>query len=214
MNQVSNHKESESMDTLTLESKSTTKTRPLYRAVVCLLAVITAASTLLTLFARHHWLADLLANLRMQQVIGSVFILLLAAWTQAWRWTIVMLLCCCIHLPWFYRDISQKPVGEGNSQASIRVLLANVLSMNNQHDRVIEAIQSSDPDFFAILELNTRLDAKLLSDALQEDYRYRFTFPDDESNFGIGLYSKHPLLKTESFTLSTQIVSISAVAQN
>ncbi len=55
----------------------------------------------ITLLARQHWLADILANLRVQQMIGIGAILILTLSRRRWKHAALITLLLPIHLPWF-----------------------------------------------------------------------------------------------------------------
>lgn len=69
-------------------------------------------------------------------------------------------------------------------------LLANVLASNTNSTTFIHQIKASDADFVAVLELSPHWELALR--AIQSDYPYYKTVPQRD-NFGIALYSKHPL---------------------
>ena len=158
------------------------------------------------------WVADIFANLRVQQITALLVILVGAVGLRKWRWSIVLLILIGIHLP-FFASVARSPKHSLETTAdskSSRILLANVLTSNSRHDEIIRQIRDRNPDVFAILELSTPL-ADTLERGLAGTYSFHVSRPMDRGNFGIGVYSKHPLEQIQVFTLDDTIESITAV---
>lgn len=174
---------------------------------------LTLASTVIGLFAQHHWVADIFTNLRMQQVIGLIGAGTALAIGRKWKWLAVALVLLCVHLPWFATAFSSASNDAESSQSELVVMTANVLTSNTQHDEVLKQINSADADVFAILELGTPLHLRL-EEELSSAYPHRVTLPQDGGNFGIGLYSRHSLSDIDSFsTNENTIKSIGATVK-
>lgn len=172
---------------------------------------IIIATTIAGFFARHHWIADIFTNLRMQQLIGLLGIGAVLAIGRQWRWLVVTIVLLCIHMPWFAAPLVRAiPTGNREvSKSALVVMTANVLTSNRQHDAIVKQIESANADVFAILELGSPLQQRL-EEELATSYPHRVTIPQDGGNFGIGLYSRHPLSDIESF--STNVQSIQSIA--
>jgi endonuclease/exonuclease/phosphatase (EEP) superfamily protein YafD len=70
------------------------------------------------------------------------------------------------------------------------VLLSNVLTSNQSKQKLVTLIKKQQADIVVALEINT-LWANALK-IIKADYPYQSVIPRDD-NFGIGIYSKHPL---------------------
>ena len=176
-------------------------------AALTIVVVTTAAG----FFARDHWVADIFTNLRVQQIIGLLGIGAILTIGRQWKWLVVTIALLCIHAPWFSGALVRAiPTGgqESLSQPELVVMTANVLTSNRQHDAVLEQIESANADVFAILELSTPLQRRL-EEELANAYPHQIALPQDGGNFGIGLYSRHPLLDIDSF--STNVPSIQSI---
>jgi len=79
--------------------------------------------------------------------------------------------------------------------SELRVVTANVLRGNPDSERLVEWLRHERPDVFVILELDARFRDQL--QLLATDYPYRVELPRAD-NFGIGLYSRHPLSAHET----------------
>jgi endonuclease/exonuclease/phosphatase (EEP) superfamily protein YafD len=150
-----------------------------------------AVISVVTLLARDWWLADLFANLRVQDTIG----LLLTATTQTcfrrWRLLALSLLCIMLHLPWFASGIPSGSTGDPAGTPLLSVTTANVFTANQRYSDIESELTQSNSDVVAIVELSSDLAAHLSQNFVRQ-YPYSIKQPLDLGNFGIGLYSKRP----------------------
>jgi len=82
---------------------------------------------------------------------------------------------------------------------ALRLLLANVFTHNGEHDRLIELVRAERPDVLVLEETDERWLAAL--SVLHDDYPHRVARPRSD-NFGIALFSKLPLHRTEVLQLA------------
>ncbi len=180
--------------------------------VSMLLIGVVAFTTVATWIATSNWLADLCANLRIQQVIGLFGLSLVFALYRRWRCLALSILLVILHLPSF-GNLGVAEPSVPPRKPRLVVMTANVWTPNRQHDAIAEQIHQSDADVVAVLELGTPLH-QYLEDKLVMSYPHQFAFPQDNGNFGIGLYSKHPLADTEAFTLNIgSILTLAATVE-
>lgn len=173
-----------------------------------MMAMLCLVASAVSLLARHWWLADLLANLRIQLIIG---LLISVTGLLVWREnrlaacvTMALIWHCCWIAPFLLAP--QKPVGI----RPLKICLVNVLTQNRQYDRILAVLKNADPDVIAVLELGTELESRL-NEELGNLYAHRITQPSDDGNFGIGVWSKLPLQDEKIFHLTVPLVpSISA----
>ncbi|MEW4454860.1 endonuclease/exonuclease/phosphatase family protein [Bremerella sp. JC817] len=175
-----------------------------------LVIVLLAAATLVTGFAREHWIADILANLRVQQQLAALLLVLICGAYRHWLWMLVPLACLMIHLPWFL-PASPRP-GVSANFPMITVACCNVKSSNANYQQAIDSVLEKDPDVFIMLEITAHW-ADEIRQATESDYPHRIVRPSDKGNFGIGLYSKHPIEQSDVFQLNEAIHSIEAVVK-
>ncbi len=188
-------------------------------------AVWIAACSMVTLFARQWWIADLIANLRVQLILllsGALLLTLIMRRRKTATFVAAVTLWHASAVsPAFlpepgHFDSSNRSVASTELTATmpaVRVLLANVLTGNRNHDQIVEQIQAADPDVFAILELSSSLEQSLV-EQFGSTHKYVVSEPSDGGNFGIGLWSRYPLLNDRVFHLSVPIVpSIEADVQ-
>ncbi|WP_145416411.1 endonuclease/exonuclease/phosphatase family protein [Planctomycetes bacterium K23_9] len=166
-------------------------------------------TTIATLFSRVNWLADLCANLRVQQMIALVPLTIVVVLFRRWSWFAICMVLVAVHVPAFRTAWKVPPAG-GVQGSKIVVMTANVWTPNSQHELIVQQIRDADPDVFTVLELGTPLKLRLEKE-LAALYPHQFAFPQDDGNFGIGLYSKHPLEGTTSFALNNdRVLSLAA----
>ncbi|TWT84991.1 Endonuclease/Exonuclease/phosphatase family protein [Planctomycetes bacterium CA13] len=171
-------------------------------------SIVLLTIAFVTLFAAHHWFADLLANLRVQQCLALAILLGLCIVFRRWVWAIAMLVCVLNHTAWLCGENSNA-VDRETTADTLTITLANVLTQNDRHDEIVADLHSGDPDVFAILELSSPLSYRLRND-FGTSHPYSITRPQDAGNFGIGLYSRFPIEDAATFTLNSSIESITA----
>jgi len=164
-------------------------------------------TTVVGLLARHHWIADLCANLRTQQVVALAALLLIVILYRRWRWLALSVVLMVIHLPWYVSAIVGAT--HAGQPGEMTVMVINVFSSNRDFHSIEEQIAEASPDAFAVLELGSSLE-RSLDKAFASTYPHRITIPQDRGNFGIGLYSRHPLSYVERFALN--VASIETIA--
>jgi endonuclease/exonuclease/phosphatase (EEP) superfamily protein YafD len=172
-----------------------------------LAALAGTISTALSYLAGHHWAAEVLASLRVQQVLGLSIVLVACTAFGKWRWAGWMLLCVAAHLPWFLAPTPHDAAAVPAPATSFKITLANVLTSNLRHADIVAAIREQDADIVVIVELSSSLAAHL-SRELWESHPYEIVRPQDDGNFGIGLYSRFPIQDPEVLTLVSRIPSI------
>ena len=174
---------------------------------LCCLSVIVV--TLTTLAARFFWVADLLANLRMQQVIAILVLGAILVLIKQFRYAGILGCCLIVHLAAMVPQIAAKPNRIAKNGEAVRVMTINALTSNLQHASVANEITEDSPDIVAVLELSSALES-YLRDELSATYPYRVESSSDAGNFGIGLYSKRKLENVVRFRLNENILSIQA----
>lgn len=176
----------------------------------CLLIVLLAIATILTGFARVYWVWDILANLRVQQVLVAVLLIVVCLIYRKWVWLMAPIACLMIHLPWFLPGLHR--VGGTPNLQPVKVTVCNVLSSNRNYEPAIEEILEEEPDVFVVLEIDTQW-AEQIGEETQTDYPHSVVLPDDQGNFGIGMYSRHPIKHSSVFELNEEIPSIEAIVE-
>lgn len=188
-------------------------------------AGLVSSCSILTLFARHWWVADLIANLRVQLIIGMLAAALVLLTLRRWNILLIVMaltlwqansLRSAFEPDGISADRSQRDADSVTlalDEPRLRVFLANVFTGNQQHDQIINQIRSADPDVFAILELSSVLEASLCREFLTT-HKHVVSESQDEGNFGIGLWSRYPLSDGRVFHLNAPILpSIEAHVQ-
>lgn len=165
--------------------------------IVCLVLLALTCTTLAGVLAPKHWGVDLLANLRVQQVIALLAALVIGFLNRQ-KWAAACLVVLLMfHMPWFRAAWPENPQADDSAQPAFKVKFSNVLTQNQRHQDVVSDLVSGDPDVIVIAELGSQLAVKLDVD-LAKDYPYRVLHPQDRGNFGIGVLSKTELKDAES----------------
>ena len=179
------------------------------------LKVILFLILLLSVLARYWWVADVLANLRMQCFIGATLILLLAMLLRSPKDVLhgflLAMMAAWPLLPGIslvksdkIADLNRLPALDAMHDR-LQVCVCNVLSSNRRYDDTLGALTEHDPDVIGILELSPEL-AVLCRTKLREHWPHQILVPHATGNFGIGVLSKTPLRDGQVFQLNEESI--------
>ncbi|MEJ2275381.1 MAG: endonuclease/exonuclease/phosphatase family protein [Woeseiaceae bacterium] len=150
-----------------------------------ILAIVFSVATLLPI---EHFAVQLFTHFRLQYLGAALVLLVAFAALREPRYALAMVLVAVLNgsfvLPWY---LDKPAAGEGTD---FDVLLANILSDNDDHEKLLALIEGEQPDLVLLLEVSPRWQASLgRLDAL---YPHRIVEPR-VGNFGIAMYSRHAI---------------------
>ncbi|MGK7901316.1 MAG: endonuclease/exonuclease/phosphatase family protein [Hormoscilla sp.] len=152
-----------------------------------LITVFTTLFSLTGYLGEFHQLFELTSHFKLQYLVISCCAFFFFLLKRKKIWVIVSLGCLLINMgaigPWYW------PQGEVSATTDIRILELNVLTFNQEGDRVISLVRESQPDIAFFLEVNKSVQIAL--ESLQDSYPYHII--SDDTAF----YSKLPLLDGE-----------------
>ncbi len=151
---------------------------------------------------RVHPAFDLLNHFQLQYAIVSIIALLIFLVLRCWRWSLIAAVCVALStlqvIPWYRAPTPHLHEAEPGDAASLRILVANVLTSNRDCDRLLSLVREEEPDVLILQEINDWWASSIVS--LSGDLPYSVVEPE-EHNFGMGLYSKYPLHSTILHTM-------------
>lgn len=163
--------------------------------------ILAVAGGLLPLGASYWWGFELFSHFRIQYLALAALLVVVGIVTRHRRLALLVAAVAGINslpvLPYLGSTTTDTPTA-----MQIGVLNVNVNSQNTEYARVVDAIRAADADLVAILELSPELDHVLME--LADRYFYRFSAPED-SNFGMGVLSRHPLVSMRSFAIGSKM---------
>jgi endonuclease/exonuclease/phosphatase (EEP) superfamily protein YafD len=161
---------------------------------------VASVATVLGFLGRAAWFLDLFSHFRVQYLIVLAalgFTLLLA---KRRRMAALFLLLACANLlvvaPLYFGGQEKPPPGADR----LRAMLINVHTKLGDPQRVSQVVRDEDPDILVLEEVSSRWMTELAW--LNDHYAHRVTWPR-EDNFGIALFSKHPLLSSDVIFLGS-----------
>ena len=163
------------------------------------LLIVTAIGGLLPLGAAYWWPLELLSHFRVQYVVLAAVAMLLAFASRQRLPGSLLAVAVAIN-GWPLVPYLPQPARAAMAESPLEfnVMSLNVKSDNEAHTEIVDGIRAAGPDLIAVLELTHELDTALLE--LADEYPHRQTLPGF-GNFGIGVLSRYPLLRSESFML-------------
>lgn len=135
------------------------------------------------------WLLELTTHFRLQYLVLLTGLAVLLAIGKRFKPAAVFFVGALLNVfvlaPWLLPSSAPSPAG-----TPFRVMVLNVNTENTQHDRVLDEIRRIKPDVLLLMEVDTRWLHALreLSNSLPHT-----VLAPREDNFGIALFSRHPL---------------------
>lgn len=154
---------------------------------------VACSATLFGFLGRFSWFLDLFSHFRVQYLIGlnilGVFLLV----ARRFKTAAVFFAFASINLGFVLPLYLDGHVAESERAGILRAMLINVNTRLGDAERVKHTIQEFDPDIIVLEEINARwvLDLQWLDNSHPHS-----RVQPREDNFGIGLFSKHPLAKS------------------
>lgn len=170
------------------------------------LLVVVGVCLVAGLFAKQSWFCDILTAFVFYQLLGGIVALVGLVALRAWRSAAVaavllawLLVITAPYLPW-KQGRGEVHAATGNA---VRVLLTNVLSRNRESAELMRMIQEANPDIICSQETDDFWYAEF--QRLKDTYPHHHAVPRPD-NFGIGLWSKYPLLEASTLELGDSTV--------
>lgn len=154
---------------------------------------------------------------RLQVSVITLFTIVLAYFTfqdkESWRmWILIILLLSFVYQAFKiypYTIFAKKQVfrlEDRHTDSQVSLLVSNVLTPNDNYQKLLNLVQQYDPDILLTLESDKKWEKELSS--LEEDYKYTVKIPQDNL-YGMHLFSKLELEDIQvKFLISEEIPSI------
>ena len=166
--------------------------------VTCVAVCFAIAAYVLSYACSGFWLAELFTHFRIQLLGVFALLGLLLAFLRYGRWA-VLVAACMAWLAWpVMRDILPASVPAGGP-TRVKLLAANVLFYNENFEPLERLVAAEQPDVLVIVECTLAWRERLRG--LEATYPYSIAEPRSHG-FGIGLWSKRPLLDPRAVLLS------------
>ena len=159
--------------------------------------------SIISLFAKWHYLADLFTHFRIQYLICASLALFYFILIQDKKWLTLSILTLLLNT-FFILSVYEKyePVKFTSQYRNSKILFYNVLSSNKNFDQVLNYLLNSNAEIIALAELTPEWATKL--EPLKEHYPYHSIHPQHD-NFGIAVYS-HIKGKVDKIYLDSSFV--------
>ncbi len=153
-----------------------------------LLAILAFVHPIARIFARWDWRLDLLSHFQEPALVITLLAIVAMLWTRR-RSVVVLLLMAAFQVEPVLRYSVGNPVKPTSPDAPrLRILMANVLVDNHDHEPLKRLIRETKPDIVGLVEVSDEWVAGL--EDVAKEYPYRFDFPDGPR--GLALWFKQP----------------------
>ena len=165
--------------------------------ITCILTFILTATSL---FGRYPYL-ELTTHFRLQYLLVSIFCVILLCLFKDWKWLVPCAICAFFNgfyiLPYYFADNYQaKDVPTIN----VRLVLANIEGRNKEHDKLIESVNSANPDILVLQEVTESWWKKV--QPLTEIYPHFKALPRPGGG-GMALFSRFPIEQADVLQLDS-----------
>jgi len=163
-----------------------------------------------TLADHLHRYLELFSHFRLQYVFVAAALAVILFIVRSRRWALLMLGVTAINImpvsTWYLTETEAS----APTNSTIRLLLANVYSGNEDTQKLLDLIIAEKADIVFLLEVTDRWNRDLT--ALRDPYLYSLNIPRDD-NFGIAALSRHPfasarVIESPPFKYPTLIVEL------
>ncbi|MEQ1828860.1 MAG: endonuclease/exonuclease/phosphatase family protein [Pirellula sp.] len=176
------------------------------------LGVLGGVVSLLGFLGRFHWALDLFSHFRVQYIVCltllGVAMLVARIWRSAAMVIGLVVINLCVVLP--YCIWTQSNGSKQIDSPVVRALLINVNTRQGNPARVQRLVLEMQPDLVVLEEISEEWMAALPQ--LVATYPHSVVEPR-EDNFGIGLFSKVPLVDTQVAYVGSEVPTIIATAE-
>jgi endonuclease/exonuclease/phosphatase (EEP) superfamily protein YafD len=177
--------------------------RPETNETLALLVIVTpAVATLLGCLGRFSWWMELYSHFRWQYAAGLFAGALYFLCHRRKRLALATAGLASVNLYIASPQLLVWPGVEAGDGRTIRLAMANLHKRNRDVESVLRFVEREDPDVLVVVEFTPEWNGRLLP--LTASYRHSFLLPRDDS-FGIGLFSKHPVLSREVLEYAGEI---------
>ncbi len=175
--------------------------RRLSRLLMWFVCVATVFCSVVALFARWHWIAELFTHFRLYYLLAQALLVMVFLNTRRFAWLAAILLLV-IPNAWYVGPyllpLAKNTLASSDVSPAPQVLVINLSYRNNDHERLLRYVAERDPQIVLLAEYTPDWD-RLLSARLV-DYPHRFSRPR-RGPFGMAVYSRQPLGDVESLDL-------------
>jgi endonuclease/exonuclease/phosphatase (EEP) superfamily protein YafD len=137
----------------------------------------------------YHQLLELMSHFKVQYLVLSLVAFLLLSISRYKKWWLISIFCLALNsvevLPWYIPLAVQS-----RSTPPLRVMVANVLTSNQQYDQFLDLVKIEKPAVLVTMEINPTWQKQL--ETLKPLLPYSIVQPRFD-NFGIAIYSSFPL---------------------
>jgi endonuclease/exonuclease/phosphatase (EEP) superfamily protein YafD len=158
--------------------------------------VVLAPLTLVPRVGRFYPL-ELLSHFQVQYLVAAAVCVAVLAGLRRWRWCLAAAACAVVAataVAPFQSGGNTAHAAAGDGDRTLRLLLANVLARNRQHEQLLDLVAEAEADVLVLQEVDERWMTAL--EALRRDYPHTIERPRHDA-FGIAVLSRIPLEHAE-----------------
>ena len=170
--------------------------RRISRVLIWLVCAGATAGTLIALFSRESWVAELFSHYRFYYLLAQAMLLLVFLNTRRYVWlvaTVILALPNAWYVGPYVLPVIRDAVAGAVASAQPQLVLVNLNYRNNDHATMVDYLRNSEADMLVLSEYSPAWH-RALEGALDE-YPHRLLHLR-EMAFGMAIYSRVPFEET------------------
>ncbi len=163
------------------------------RVLMWLVCAGATLGTLIALFSRESWIAELFSHYRFHYFLAQAMLLLVFLNTRRYVWlvaTVILALPNAWYVGPYLLPVIRDAVAGAATAAEPQLLLVNLSYRNTEHDTLLDYVRDRQPDLLVLSEYSPEWHAVLQTRL--DEYPHRLLHPR-ENAWGMAIYSRNPL---------------------
>lgn len=174
------------------------------RKLMWLVCFGTVLATLLALFSRWHWFAELFSHFRLYYLLAQAVLIMVFLNTRRYLWlaaTILLALPNAWYVAPYLLPLLPGQAAVQSSSASPQIVVVNLGFRNTQHQRLLDYVNERRPEVLVLSEYTPEWDTAL--EAGLTGYPYALRRPRLDP-FGMAVFAREPFIDIAALDLGVE----------
>jgi len=161
----------------------------------------TVLATVLALFSRWHWFAELFSHFRLYYLLAQAVLIMVFLNTRRYIWLIATVLLALPNAWYVVPYLLPLLPGQASAlaaPASPQIVVVNLGYRNTEHQRLLDYVDGQRPEILVLSEYTPDWDAVLAEGLSEYPHSLRRPRPDP---FGMAVFSRRPFLEAGTLDL-------------
>ena len=174
------------------------------RRLMWLVCFGTVLATVLALFSRWHWFAELFSHFRLYYLLAQAVLIMVFLNTRRYLWLVATVLLALPNAWYVMPYLLPLLPGQATAlaaPASPQVIVVNLGYRNDEHQRLLDYVHQQQPDLLVLSEYTPDWDAAVTEGLSGYPHALRRPRPDP---FGLAVFARRPFIEAETLDLGPE----------